>query len=740
MAGSAANRCAPVLDWGLFIVTVATIGQWAVIGTVAFSVAGVVAAAWAVAGGPRALARIVRRLTVAVFGLATVGMGILLYALLTDDFRFVYVVQNSYRLQPVAYKIAAVWSGQQGSLLFWAWLQSGYAALLARQKPERMGSLQTPSLGIMLISVGFFGALTAFVASPFELMRVAPPDGRGLNPLLQSFWMVSHPVMLYLGYVGLSVPFAVLMGALVVRRRGNEWIKLTRRWTMLAWLFLSMGIILGSRWAYEELGWGGYWAWDPVENAAFMPWLTATAFLHSVMIQERRGMLKRWNVGLIAATYFLSIFGTFITRSGILASVHTFVESEIGAWFIAFLGVIAAGSLYLIIERRELLQDERFVESYASREFGFVVNNLILCGIAFAVFWGTVFPLVSKLFGVEVTVAAPYFNRITAPLFIVLIVLMGIVPLLAWRRSTWKAVGRQVAVPLALGALSAGLLAASGVQEMGFLLAVFGAVVVVAAVALEITLAVNARLRFTQDSPWLVLPRLLARNPRRYGGYIVHIAVVIIAVGIAGHTYYHQEALRGLEVGQRTAMGPYVITFEGLEEGEARGIPHTAARLRIEKDGQHVGYLFPKKLYYPGWVDMQGPSTEVALHSTVAGDLYTVLAGWDEFGTVVGFQLFWNPMIGWLWFGGIVLVAGTIFALWPRPDRAPAPVERVFEALRELEYDRAMERIPAAEYEKVRAALMARAAKLADAETAARGALERELAAELQARRGGSPS
>lgn len=700
------------------------------------SVLGIAATVWSLAGAPPTAARLIRRFTVAAFGLTSVGMLVLLYALLSDDFRFVYVVQNSYKLQPVAYKVAAIWSGQQGSLLFWMWLQSGYAALLARQRPERMGSLQAPALGVMLLSVGFFGILTAFLASPFEQLSVPPVDGRGLNPLLQSFWMVSHPVMLYLGFVGLSVPFAVVIGGLLVRRRGNEWISLTRQWTMWAWLFLSMGIVLGSRWAYEELGWGGYWAWDPVENASFMPWLTATAFLHSVMIQERRGMLKRWNVGLISATYFLSIFGTFITRSGILASVHTFVESEIGPWFIGFLGLIAAGSLYLIIDRSELLQDERFVESYASREFGFILNNLILVGLTFAVFWGTVFPLASRLFGVEVTVAAPYFNRITAPLFLVLIVLMGIVPLLAWRRSTWKAAGRQIALPLGLGVLTTGVLAAMGVLEMGFLLAVLGAVVVVTAVTMEITQALIARLRFTDDSPWLALPRLLARNPRRYGGYIVHIAVVIIAVGIAGHTHYHVEALRGLEVGQQTAMGPYVVHFEGLEEGEARGIPHTAARIAVEQDGEHVGYLFPKKLYYPGWVDTQGPSTEVAIHSTVAGDLYVVLAGWDEFGTVVGFQMYWNPMIGWLWFGGLLLVGGTVFAMWPRPERAPAPVERVFKALRELEYDRALERISTEEYERVRALLMKQAAKLSDAETAARGALERELAAELRAHRG----
>lgn len=712
----------------------ASLGHIFVVASVALSALGMGAAAWAVLRGSPRWARWTRRLTLAVFGLVTAGVAVLLYALLTDDFSFRYVFSHSYRLQPTAYKIAALWSGQEGSLLFWTWLQSGYAALIARQKPERLGSLQPPALGIMLASVAFFGGLTAFVASPFGQLAAPPADGRGLNPLLQSFWMISHPVMLYLGFVGFSVPFAIAFASLIVRRKGHDWIRLTRRWTMTAWLALSLGMVLGSRWAYEELGWGGYWAWDPVENASLMPWLTATAFLHSVMIQERRGMLKRWNMALVALTFFLSVFGTFITRSGILSSVHTFVESDIGPLFLGFLGLIAAGSLYLIIDRRDLLQDERFVESYASREFGFVLNNLILVGLSFAVFWGTVFPLVSRLFGVEVTVAAPYFNRITAPLFLVLIILMGIVPLLGWRRSTWKAVGTQVMIPVALAVLSCAFLYAGGVRAPGFLLAVAGAVIVVAAIALEITQSVAARLRFTNDSPLMVLPRLLARNPRRYGGYVVHIAIVIIAVGIAGYSHYHQEALRGLEVGQQTSIGPYTIVFEGLEEGEARGVPHTAARVLVRRDGQDVGYLLPKRLYYPGWVDMQGPSTEVAIHSTAAGDLYVVLAGWDEFGTVVGFQLFWNPMMGWLWFGGLLLMGGTMFALWPRPERAPAPAERVFEALRELEYDRALGRIPEEEYSRVRAALMQQAAKLSDAETAARGALERELAAELKLR------
>ncbi|HEY8497435.1 MAG TPA: cytochrome c-type biogenesis CcmF C-terminal domain-containing protein [Limnochordales bacterium] len=714
---------------------VAWVGHGALVAALAAAAGGVVAAVLAVRG--RAAAAWVRRAAALFFAFASVAVAALLWALLTDDFRLAYVVQHSYRLQPVAFKIAALWSGQEGSLLFWLWLQAFYAFLLAQERPERMGSLQAPAVAILLASGGFFAGLTTFVASPFVQLPAAPPDGRGLNPLLQSFWMISHPVLLYLGYVGLSVPFAVAMAALIVRRRGNDWIKLTRRWTLTAWTFLSLGIIVGGRWAYEELGWGGYWAWDPVENASFMPWLTATAFLHSVMVQERRGMLKRWNIGLILATYFLSVFGTFITRSGILASVHSFVESEIGPLFLGFLGVILAAGLYLMLDRREMLEDEHHVESYTSREFGFVLNNLILGGLALAIFWGTVFPLVSRLFGVEVTVGAPFFNRITAPLFGALLVLMGIGPLLAWRRSTWAAVGRQVSIPLGLALLSGAVLAAGGVREPGFLLAVAASVVVFAAVLVELVQSVAARIKFTNDPPLLALPRLLARNPRRYGGYAVHIGIVLIALGIAGHTHYHQEQLRGLEVGDTARVGPYVVVFEGLEEGERSGIPYTAARVRVQQDGRDLGYLLPRKLYYPGWVDTQGPTTEVAIYSTAAGDLYVVLAGWDEFGSVAGFQLFWNPMIGWLWAGAFVLLAGSLFALWPRPERAPAPVERVFEALRELEYDRAMGRIPEAEYARVRAALVRQAAELADAETAARGALERELAAKLAARRQG---
>lgn len=670
----------------------------------------------------------------------SVASGVLVAALLTDDFRLAYVARHSYRMLAPAYKVAAWWSGQEGSLLFWLWLLSGYTALLAKPRRDEMGHLLAPALGIMAGVQIFFGLLLLLVAHPFQTLATPPADGRGLNPLLQSYWMISHPVLLYLGYVGMTVPFAIAMAALLVERKGNDWIRLTRRWTLSAWLFLSLGIMVGARWAYEELGWGGYWAWDPVENASFMPWLTSTAFMHSVMIQERRGMLKKWNVLLVLLTFFLTIYGTFVTRSGILSSVHTFVESDIGPWFVVFLGIILSGGLYVMVERRHLLRDDKPVESYASREFGFLVNNLIFLGLAFAIFWGTVFPLAARLFGVEVTVAAPYFNRITVPLFVALIFLMGIGPLLAWRQSSWQTIRRNLLLPVG-NALLFGLLAwASGIRSWGFLLTLAGAALVVSAVTLELVQAVMARLRFTGDRWWSVVPGLVARNPRRWGGYLVHVAVVIIAVGIAGHQYYHTEQLASFRVGDTLRAGPYQLVFEGLEEGQRDGVPYVAGRMLVREGSQNLGYLLPMKLYYPGFAETQGPRTEVAIHSTLAGDLYVVLAGWDDFGTTVGFQVFWNPMIGWLWWGGLLLLAGTLVCLWPRPQRAALVIDQVYANLQELEYDRAMDKVSWEDYQRLKAELIQQAARLHGEEAAAREALARELAALRAVRAGARPA
>jgi len=703
----------------------------------------VAASVAAVAAGGRARwATAVRHLTVAAFAFVTVAALGLIIALLRDDFRLAYVARNSYRMLAPAYKVAALWSGQEGSLLFWTWILSGYAALLAVRSHRTMGNLLPPALGILAGVQLFFLILVLWIASPFQTLPVAPEDGRGLNPLLQSYWMISHPVFLYLGYVGMAVPFAVAMAALIVRREGSDWIRLTRYWTLSAWTFLSLGIIVGSRWAYEELGWGGYWGWDPVENASFMPWLTSTAFLHSVMVQERRGSLKRWNIVLILATFFLTIFGTFITRSGILASVHTFVESDIGPMFIGFLGLILSGGLYLMIDRRDMLRDEAVIESYASREFGFLVNNLLFLGLAFAVFWGTVFPLAARLVGVEVTVAAPYFTRITVPLFLAVIVLMGVGSLLPWRAPGSRQLTRTLAFPVINGVLFALLAFLVGVNSPGFLLTLAGAALVVSAVVFEFVQSAAARLRFTQEPWYTVAPRLIARHPRRWGGYLVHVGVVLIAVGIAGHQYYHTEQMATFRVGDTLRAGPYQVVFEGLEQGELRGVPYIAGRMLVRENGRDLGYLLPKKLYYPGFAETQGPTSEVAIHSTWLGDLYVVLAGWDEFGAGVGFQVFWNPMVSWLWWGGALLLLGSLIALWPRPVRAAPALERIYEGLQELEYDRAMHKVTEEDYRRLRRELVRRAGELQGAEEAARAALAREVAVLLSQppTSGGSPS
>lgn len=716
----------------------ARVGQGVLWAAIVVCVAAVVAFVLAVLRRDTVWARRGRAAILAFFALTTVASGLLVWALLTDQFGLLYVAQQSSRDMPWAYKIAAWWSGQEGSLLFWLWLLSMYTAVVARHRHTMANPLWPGALAILSAINLFFVVLVSFAAPPFVELNPAPADGRGMNPLLQSFWMVSHPVALYLGFIGFSVPFAFAMSALWVRQPGDTWILLTKRWSLAGWLFLSLGMLLGARWAYEELGWGGYWGWDPVENASLVPWLTATAYIHSVIITERRGMLKRWTAVLVLLTFFLTIFGTFMTRSGILVSVHAFVESEIGTYFILFMGLVLAGGFYLISSRRDMLRDERHIESYASKEFSFLLNNLLFLGLAFAVFWGTVFPLLSRLFGTEVTVGAPFFTRITGPMFLAIVLLMGIGPVLSWRRANWNDARFNILVSAATGLAIAALVAAAGFREVGVVFSVAGCVFVTTTILLEIVKGVWARLRFTDDPPLLVLPRLFNRNPRRYGGYIVHFGVVLIVLGIAVHQHYFVETLpRGLTVGETVVVGPYTVTFEGLEE-EARGnVPVVFANLLVRYDGQALGYLRPAKVFHPGFAEMQGPETEVAIHSTWWGDLYAILGNWDEYGSTVGFQFFWNPMVGWIWTGGLIMVFGTVFSLWPRRQRITVAVRRALEALQELEYDFAMQKVGRREYEELKAELLAAAGRIVSDEEIIRSALERELDEEL--RRAGEP-
>lgn len=633
----------------------------------------------------------------------TAALALLVGLFLTDAFAFGYVAGRSSRALPWYYKVSAVWAGQEGSLLFWLWLQAGYGLIVARRALRSGRPLERAAAGVLSAISAFFAVVVAFVADPFRLALPAPADGAGMNPILQSYWMTAHPVMLYLGYVGLSVPFAYAVGALLYG--DDRWVRLTRRWALAGWTFLSVGILFGARWAYEELGWGGYWGWDPVENASFMPWLVATAFIHSGIVQEKRGMLKRWNFVLVFCAYELTLFGTFLTRSGILASVHAFVESDISPWFIGFLGVVAAGFLYGLIARWSELEDERPITSPVSKESSFLANNVVFLATAFAIFWGTVFPLVASAFGRQVTVGTPYFERVTGPLFWVMLLLMGAGPLVAWRRATAFQLKRDFTAPLINAVLMAVWLWIMGLRERAILLSLPAAVFVFTSIVLEFVRGVAARMRSRKEAPWTALWRMMNRNPGRYGGYVAHLGVLFITVGIAASSTYQFETSAVLAVGEEAEVGPYRVRLHAIEQVMHGHVPAVEATLLVLDSGGAVGYLVPSKRFYPESAATSGPTTEAAVYGAAGGDLYAVLAGWEPFGSLVAFKLYFNPLVWLLWAGGLILIGGAVFSLWPRSRGALSESERVLAALAELEYDLQMGKIDAAQYGAIYAEL-----------------------------------
>ncbi|HEY8531084.1 MAG TPA: heme lyase CcmF/NrfE family subunit, partial [Limnochorda sp.] len=649
----------------------------------------------------------------------------LVWALLTAQFGFRYVAgHTSLSLSPF-YRVTALWSGQEGSLLFWLWILATYTALVARRTPWEARHLLVPAAFTLSAVAAFFALLVSRVASPFTVLAPAPADGIGLNPLLQNIWMALHPVFLYLGYVGLAVPFAFSIASLVTGDVGEIWVRTIRRWSLAGWLFLSTGILFGARWAYEELGWGGYWGWDPVENASFVPWLTATAFLHSIVMQEKRGLLKRWNQVLIQATFALTILGTFITRSGILTSVHAFVESDVGPYFTGFLALVIGACVGLLIRRWGELRDDRAIVSLASKESSFLFNNLVFAAAAFAVLWGTLFPLISALFGVQVTVGPPYFNRVTGPLFVGMLLLMGLAPLLSWSRLTPAVVRRNLPVPVAAAAGTGAVLAVAGVRELGVLVAWSLAALVAVAVLVEVARGVQVRLARGEGIGRAVI-QLLRANPRRYGGYLVHVAIVLIAVGVVSSQAYQTRQVFSMEVGQTAAVGPYRLEFQGLEERMEGPVRRVTANLLVREEGRTLGLLRPEKRYFPGFADREGPTSETAIYSRPGGDLYVVLSGWDDFGATAGFIAYYTPLVSWIWAGGLLLVAGTLFALWPR-RRDAAQEARVLAQLAELEGEYLAGRLPEAEYLAWRARLAARARAVLNEEAQARARAEAEL-------------
>ncbi|HLA07555.1 MAG TPA: heme lyase CcmF/NrfE family subunit [Anaerolineales bacterium] len=630
-----------------------------------------------------------RNAALLVVPLLTIPVIVIVYSLYTFDFSLAYVYDVSSRAMSPFLRVAALWGGQQGSVLFWAWLMAAFVGIVLLRKWDRDRELMPYVIFVSMLTTTFFVGVVLFITNPFmrlwhiegaaELtqalfqpltsMPYLPEDGNGLNPLLRHFGMIGHPPTTYLGFTGFVIPFAFAMAALITgQSRRDEWILTTRRWTLFAWIFLSIGLILGGRWAYDVLGWGGFWGWDPVENAMLMPWLTGTAFLHSVMMTEKRGMMKKWNMALIILTYSLSLFGTFITRTGVISSVHAFAKTALGPAFFAFIGFTFLGSLTILYLRWDTLKSDHSLESFISREAAFVLQNMLFLAVTFAVFWGTVFPLISELVtGTKITVGPPYFQRVTGPLFFALVLLMGIAPLVAWRKQAARTLGKAIWFPFAA---SLGIAAIWGASHRMHPASIFGlwlVAFVLSAILAEFWKGVQARRTTRNENPFTALFNLIGRNHRRYGGYIIHLGVVLIATGVIGDAYFKQETQGTISQGEVLSVGGYQLEFRellGYPGSDGRQIVEAVTRL--SQDGQIIRELTPRRDYF---VVQEQPVTVPGVYSTPGVDVYVMLIGWDDLGTSATFKIYVNSLINWVWIGGIVMILGTMIATWSNPAR-----------------------------------------------------------------------
>jgi cytochrome c-type biogenesis protein CcmF len=604
------------------------------------------------------------------FAAVTFAVGVMEWALVMSDFSIEYVAKNSSRATPWIYKVSGLWGALEGSILLWAWMLAACSALVVVLYWRRHAVLMPHVTATLLAVSTFFLFVMTVLSSPFERLAPVPLDGRGLNPLLENPGMAFHPPTLYLGYVGFTVPFAFAIAALVTGRLGAEWLTTTRRWTIVAWWSLTAGILIGSWWAYQVLGWGGYWAWDPVENASLLPWLTGTAFLHSVMIQERREMLRVWNLSLIILTFALTLFGTFLTRSGIISSVHAFAGAPgIGTAFLAMIAVTLLVSFGLVAARGERLASPAQLEALVSRESAFVLNNVVLLAATFSVTFGTVYPLLSEAVrGVKASVGAPYFNFVNFPILVVVLLLMGVGPLIAWRRASLDHLRRNFLAPAAAAVVLTAAVAAAGIRHGGVLLVVALSAFVVATIVHDLWRGTGAR-RGTDGGRLPALGQLLVRNHRRYGGFVVHLGVVILFVGVAGSSAYGTHVEQSLGKGEALSIGRYRLVFEGLSE-RAEGT-HLAVRagFAVQNSEMPAGRLEPAKLFYP---IQQQPIARVAVRTSWREDLYLILTDFASDGSRVTIKAMVNPLLVWLWIGGFVMTAGTLWALLPdrRPGRA----------------------------------------------------------------------
>jgi cytochrome c-type biogenesis protein CcmF len=598
----------------------------------------------------------------AMAAMVSVAVLALWMSLLQNDFSLEYVTSYTSLTLPTMYKITALWGGQQGSLLLWTWLLSIFTSIVVIQ--HRRNPLLAPyALAVLAGLAIFFLFMLNFVTRPFEMVARVPADGQDLNPLLQNYWMAIHPPSLYTGYVSASVPFAFGAAALITGRFDDSWIRSTRRWAIFSWFFLTLGNLFGARWAYEVLGWGGYWAWDPVENAAFMPWLVMTAYLHSVMIQERKDMLKVWNLALIGMAFCLTLFGTFITRSGVISSVHSFTQSGLGPFFLTFLITVTVLYTGLLLARVKQLRSPAEMESYLSREAAFLFNNLVLVGIAFAVFWGTLFPVLSEAVrGVKITVGPPFFDKVNAPLALALIFLMGVGPLIAWRRSSLDSLPKTFAAPAFFGLVTGLGAAVAGLREWYALVAFSLAAFALGTVFVEFRRGASARQHMVSERPARAVINLVAKNNRRYGGYIIHVGVALAFVGIVGSSFFRTEVKKTVKPGASFDVGPYELTFVGLKHDETPHLESARAEVEVLRNGNPIAVMRPGKLFYKR---PQQPATSVAIRSTPASDLYIVLASIDDESGLVTFQVFLTPLVFWLWAGGFIMAFGTLIVMWP---------------------------------------------------------------------------
>jgi cytochrome c-type biogenesis protein CcmF len=651
------------------------IGSSAVIAALAIASYGMIAAVVGVRRREAGLVRSARAAAYTCFGLLSVANVAMIYGLVTHDFSIDYVAQVGSRATPVFFTVISLWSALEGSILFWGWVLALYAALAMWITRSKLGSLGAYANAVLLFVSAFFYLLLVGPANPFGLVSPAPLDGPGPNPLLQNhILMAIHPPLLYLGYVGMTVPFAFGIGALLSGRLDDTWLRVTRNWTIVAWSFLTLAIVAGMWWSYEVLGWGGYWAWDPVENASFMPWLTATAFMHSAMVQERRGLLRVWNMSLIISTFLLTILGTFLTRSGVISSVHAFGDGPIGAYFLGFIAITLVFSLVMVAGRSTELRSEGHLDNMASRETVFLLNNLLLTAFTFTVLLGTLFPILAEAArGVKVSVGAPFFNRMTIPVCVSLLFLVGVGPMLPWRVANVQELKRKLLIPSIAAVLTLAIAVTLGMRDFWGLLAfTFGAFSLLSN-GQEFALGTAARRRAAGGSWPGALWGLMNANPRRYGGYTAHLGLITMAIGITASSVFRTEREATVRVGEMVQLREYSVRFDELW---AEDQPHrfvVGSRFTVLVNGRDAGEMNPRLNYYRA--RGSEPITTPAVRSRAHNDLYMNLLAFENDGSSATVNVIVEPLVVWIWIGSAVIAAGAFFSVWPR-RRRPQQVRR----------------------------------------------------------------